>query len=81
MDFFDALSWRVSGVNTSRDFRSHLEQNDALVVSPARAETHYRSCLRFLSSGFEKDVKQKVIFFLCINCGREKKSIFGKNMC
>ena len=67
MDFFDALSWRVSSVNTSRDFRSHLEQHDALVVSPARAQTHHRSYRRFLLSDFEKAVKKKMIFFLCIN--------------
>ena len=60
MDFLDALSWRLSGVNTSRDFRSHFERNDALVVSSARAQWHYRSCLRFLSSRFEKAVKHKV---------------------
>ena len=81
MDFFDALGWRLSGANTSRDFRSHLEQEDALVVAPARAQTHYsyRSCLRFFSSGFEKAVKHKVIFFLGINFrldgGREKKLV------
>ena len=76
MDFFDALSLRVLSANKSRDFRSLPGKANTLAASLSRLETHHRSLLRFLASGFEKAVKQKVIFFLFFFLAKSQNSVW-----